>query len=318
MRKQFITKLSLLAMALCATMNFTSCSSDDPTENNTVTEGLVEQTLPTETGWSGSFENGITTYTPNISGADYPTYYAFSFENGVCNDAVYNVICEDETEASYFCNLLNNGTFDDMESDDYSYQANKTSVLSQSLRQLNAFKQVALKNNKASRADMLGISCSQNGKVVFCKLNVFVGKDGEAVKATIDVWGGQLDFNNLPDTPLFGTYDSNTGTYTNNSIMGIANSKYEIHTQYDGDNIDEFITTLTLPNPSWAELAQELLSEQTSDYVEMFGSAPQITVTGNQVSIEAVIVGDVPKEIIEKYIVVLDMILNQPALLFMI
>lgn len=186
MRKHFFSNLFVLAMALCATMNLTSCSSDDDSTEG-VTEGLVEETLPTQKGWSGSLENGISTYTPDDPDADYPTYYAFSFENGVCNDAVYNVICDDETEASYICNMLNNGTFDDLESDDYSYQASKASVLSQSLRQLNAFKQVALKYNKASRADMLGISCSQNGKVVFFKLNSFVGKNGETVKTAINI-----------------------------------------------------------------------------------------------------------------------------------
>lgn len=310
MRKQFITKLSLLAMALCATMNFTSCSSDDPTENTTVIGGLVEPTLPTETGWSGSFENGIATYTPNDPNADYPTYYAFSFENGVCNDAVYNVICDDETEASYISNLLNNGTFDDLESDDYSYQASKTSVLSQSLRQLNAFKQMALKYNKASRADMLSISCSQNGKVVFFKLNSFVGKDGEVIKTAIASWSGNID--SLPESPLFGTYDSNTGTYTNDNIMGISNSKYEIHTQYDGNYVKDFTTKLTLPNASWAQQLKEVFDEQASDYTDLFGEAPEITLEGNTVSIKAIIVGDVPRETVEQYIIILDLILNQP------
>lgn len=309
MRKHFFSNLFVLAMALCATMSLTSCSSDDdPTEG--VTEGLVEETLPTQKGWSGSLENGISTYTPDDPDADYPTYYAFSFENGVCNDAVYNVICDDETEASYICNMLNNGTFDDLESDDYSYQASKASVLSQSLRQLNAFKQVALKYNKASRADMLGISCSQNGKVVFFKLNSFVGKNGETVKTAINIWSGNMD--SLPESPLFGTYDSNTGTYTNNNIMGISNSKYEIHTQYDGNYVKDFTTTLTLPNASWAQLLKEVFDEQTSDYTDLFGNAPEITLEGNTVSIKALIVGDVPRETVEQYIIILDLMMNRP------
>ena len=205
--------------------------------------------------------------------------------------------------------MLNNGTFDDLESDDYSYQASKASVLSQSLRQLNAFKQVALKYNKASRADMLGISCSQNGKVVFFKLNSFVGKNGETVKTAINIWSGNMD--SLPESPLFGTYDSNTGTYTNN-IMGISNSKYEIHTQYDGNYVKDFTTTLTLPNASWAQLLKEVFDEQTSDYTDLFGNAPEITLEGNTVSIKALIVGDVPRETVEQYIIILDLMMNRP------
>lgn len=94
--------------------------------------------------------------------------------------------------------------------------------------------------------------------------------------------------------------------------MGISNSKYEIHTQYDGNYVKDFTTTLTLPNASWAQLLKEVFDEQTSDYTDLFGNAPEITLEGNTVSIKALIVGDVPRETVEQYIIILDLMMNRP------
>lgn len=308
MKKHFFSTLFVLAIALCVTVSLSSCDSDDdPTEN--VTEGLVNETLPTQEGWSGSFEDGICTYTPTNYG-DYPSYYAFSFKEGNCEDAVFNVICGSEAEANYLCNMMNNGSFDDMEEDDYSYQAAKTSVLAQSLHQMNAIKQMALKNSKSSRADLIGISCSQSGKVIFFKLKCFTGKDGETIKMAVEAWNVGIE--TLPEAPLFGTYDRNTGNYTNDNIMGIPNSKYEIKTQYESDKLTQFVTKLTLPNASWAALLTETFNEQADDYIAMFGEAPQISQEGNQVTVQAVILGDVNRKTVEEYIIVLDLLMNRP------
>lgn len=308
MKKNFFSRLLVLVMALCATINFSSCSNDDdPTEG--VTEGLVNETLPTQKGWSGSFENGICTYTPS-SYTEYPSYYAFSFNEGSCNDAVFNVICDSEEEARYISNMLNNGTFDDLEDDDYSYQAAETSILTQSLHQIKAIKQVALKCSKNSRADLIGITCTQSGKVVFFKLKCFTGKNGETIKTAVEAWNVGID--TLPEAPLFGTYDRNTGKYTNDNIMGIPNSKYEINTLYEGNKLTEFVTTLTLPNSSWAEALAASFYEQSEDYIEMFGQAPQISQNGAQVTVKAIIIGEVTRETIEQYIITLDLMMNKP------
>lgn len=301
----------VLAMMFCLMMGFTACSDDDNKGNNE--GGLVNEELPSQKGWSGSLENGQCTYTPEDY-TDYPSYFAFSFKNGVCEDAVYNVICDSEKEASSICNLLNNGSFDDFMGDDYSAyntKATQTSVLSQSLKQMEAIKKVLLKSRVATRADLLGITCSQSGKVVFFKLDCFKGKDGEAVQTAVEVWTvGSMSA--LPETPLFGTYDRNAGKYTNNNIMGIANTKYEISVKFEEDLLTEFVTTLTLPNPSWALMLEETFQEQAQDYIDMFGEAPEITRNGNTVTVKAIIMGDVPREIAEQYIVILDLTMNMP------
>lgn len=294
----------------CLFIGLTSCSEDNDNKGNN--GGLVSDSLPTEKGWSGSMENGLCTYTPEVE-AEYPGYFAFSFKNGVCEDAVYNVICSSESEASSICDVLNNGSFDDLMGDDEEYGTKgiQSSVLSQSLEQINAIKDVVLKNRVATRSDMLGITCYQSGKVVFFKLKCFSGKDGETVQTVVEIWF-EGNLSSLPESPMFGKYDPNTGKYTNNNIMGIANTKYEIDVKFNGDLLVDFVTTLTLPNPSWAYMLEETFREQEQDYINMFGQAPEITREGNIVTVNAIIIGDVTRELVEQYIVLLDLTLNMP------
>lgn len=297
-------------MMLCAIMGFTACSNDDdPTQG--VEEGLVSETVPSTEGWSGSLENGIATYTPS-GYYDYDGYYAFSFKDGICGDAVFNMICESEEEASYLCDLLNNGSFDDLETKSCSTEAPETSVLAQSLKLLKLVKKTLAKGQPETRADLLGISCSQSGKVVFFKLECFRNKSGEVVRTAINAWESDFDISSLPETPLFGTYDRSTGKYVNDNIMGIANTKYEISTQFSGDILTEFVTTLSLPNATWATLLEESFNEQVQDYIDIFGDAPEISRNGNTVTVKAIIVGEVQRVFVEQYIVMLDLIMNKP------
>ncbi len=69
----------VLFMSVCM-VGFTSCSDDAP-------EGglgeLVSSEIPS-VGWSGSTNNGIATYHPDTEEDEISSYYAFSFENGIC------------------------------------------------------------------------------------------------------------------------------------------------------------------------------------------------------------------------------------------
>lgn len=309
MKKQNL--FSLLAIMFCLFVGLTSCSEDNDNKGNNG-GGLVSDTLPTEKGWAGSMENGECTYTPE-SYDEYPGYFAFSFDNGVCEDAVYNVICSSASEAISICDMLNNGTFDDLMGDDEEYATKgiQSSVLSQSLEQIKAIREVISKGRVATRSDMLGITCYQSGKVVFFKLECFNGKDGETVQTAVEFWF-ETNMDSLPKSPLFGQYNSNTGKYTNNNIMGIANTKYEIDVKFSGDLLIDFVTTLTLPNPSWALMLEESFREQEQDYINMFGQAPEIIREGNVVTVKAIIIGDVTKELVEQYIVILDLTMNMP------
>ena len=87
MKKQYLW--GFFVMMLGFFVGLTSCESSDPSLE--AEDGLVSETVPTQKGWSGSTENGICTYAPEV-GDDASGYYAFSFKDGVCSDAVYNML----------------------------------------------------------------------------------------------------------------------------------------------------------------------------------------------------------------------------------
>lgn len=311
MKKFYV--FSMFAMMLSIVVSFSSCSKDD----DGVTEGLVNQTLPAQKGWSGSMENGICTYTPDYDDEDADAYYAFSFKDGKCEDAVYNMIFETEAEAKEAAKLLNNGTFEDLnafDEEDEIYETNGEMAMAKALNQVKMIKKAISKNQPVSRADLIGISCTQEGKVVFFKIECLKGKDGETVKMVVDSWETGLDNDVLPEKPIFGTYDSTSGKYTLNNVMGLKNSKYEITVGFESDKVSSFVTAVTLPNASWAEYLAEDLNSQADDYYEMFGAAPKIKCEGSKITVEAVILDtNVSKSDIQKFIVVLDFMLSMPA-----
>ena len=106
--------LWMFGVALSAMTCLSACSDDDEGGNGGVDNGaLVSDQVPDTPGWSGSTDNGVCTYTPQgVDYQDYPGYYAFDFKDGVCQEAVYDLVCESEMEAQYISNVLNNGTFE--------------------------------------------------------------------------------------------------------------------------------------------------------------------------------------------------------------
>ena len=136
-----------VAVALLTAVSFTSCSSDDDNGGGSSAgdqDGLVSSDLPSQ-GWTGSEQNGIVTYKPYY---DEPSYFAFNFKDGVCDNAVYNIVFESEAEARYICDMLRDGTWifegdedvDGMEDPEYSYSSKSrtlsaypTSILSRNV-----------------------------------------------------------------------------------------------------------------------------------------------------------------------------------------
>ena len=313
--------LWMFGAIFCAITSLCACSDNDDEGrgNGNVDNGeLVSDKVPDVSGWSGSTDNGVCTYTSEYADyQDYPGYYAFDFKNGTCQEAVYNMVCESEAEAQFLADLLNNATFDDLLDDEEIYAqksltTSQESILGQSLNYLQTLKKVMMKSAPATRADLLGISCSQSGKVIVFALDCFKGKNGEEAQYVMKVWDTGLVTEDLPDAPIFGTYNESTGQYVNASIMGLANSRYEINTQYEGDILTQFTTTLTLPNDTWAWALEENFQEQAEDYIEMFGEAPEISRTGNKVTVKAIIMDEITRTQITDYIVLLDLMMNMP------
>ena len=146
----------VLFMSVCM-VGFTSCSYDD----DAPTDGLVSDEIPS-VGWSGSTDNGIATYRPDTEEDEITCYYAFSFENGKCKDAVFNMVCENEVMAKYLAKMLTSGKWAE-EDDDEEYsmsQFTNNPVLMQALRSHKSISSAAIKTRSAN---VMGITCTQEG-----------------------------------------------------------------------------------------------------------------------------------------------------------
>lgn len=286
----------------------TSCLNDDPTLE--VEEGLVSETVPTQMGWSGSTENGICTYAPENSD-DASGYYAFSFKDGVCSDAVYNMVCDSEMEAIAIVELINKGDFDYDEDEEYSAVL-KSPAFALAARQLALMKNIILENQQATRADFTGITCSREGKVVFVKIDCFKNKDGEVVKQVVGAWDTGININNIPESPIFGTYDKATGKYTLKNILGIDGSVYDINVSFENDILISLSTSVTMPTESWADIMEESLNEEIESYREIFGEGVYAVRNGNKITVNANVNGEVSRDLVEKYIIVIDIMMNKP------
>lgn len=261
----------VLFMSVCM-VGFTSCSDDDAP-----TGGLVSSEIPS-VGWSGSTDNGIATYRPDTEEDVISCYYAFSFENGKCKDAVYNMVCENEAMAKLLAKMLTSGKWAE-EDDDEEYslsQLTKSPVLMQALRS------AAIKTRSAN---VMGITCTQEGKVVYFKIEAVKGLDGEELGYVMSTWDTGLNVNTLPEKPIFGTWDEATGKYTSNSIYAIPGTKIEIETAFNqSDILTKYTATFTLPDEMWAEMIEEGLREQASGLKVLAGIELEITRNGNVVT----------------------------------
>ena len=261
----------VLFMSVCM-VGFTSCSDDDAP-----TGGLVSSEIPS-VGWSGSTDNGIATYRPDTEEDEISCYYAFSFENGKCKDAVYNMVCENEAMAKLLAKMLTSGKWAE-EDDDEEYslsQLTKSPVLMQALRS------AAIKTRSAN---VMGITCTQEGKVVYFKIEAVKGLDGEVLGYVMNTWDTGLNVNTLPEKPIFGTWDEATGKYTSNSIYAIPGTKIEIETAFNqSDILTKYTATFTLPDEMWAEMIEEGLREQASGLKVLAGIELEITRNGNVVT----------------------------------
>ena len=262
----------VLFMSVCM-VGFTSCSYDD----DAPTGGLVSDEIPS-VGWSGSTDNGIATYRPDTEEDVISCYYAFSFENGKCKDAVYNMVCENEVMAKLLAKMLTSGKWAE-EDDDEEYslsQLTKSPVLMQALRS------AAIKTRSAN---VMGITCTQEGKVVYFRIEAVKGLDGEVLGYVMNTWDTGLNVNTLPDKPIFGTWDEATGKYISNSINAIPGTKIEIEIAFNqSDILIKYTATFTLPNEMWAEMIEEALREQASGLEALAGIELEITRNGNVVT----------------------------------
>ena len=191
---------------------------------------------------------------------------------------VYNMVCENEAMAKLLAKMLTSGKWAE-EDDDEEYslsQLTKSPVLMQALRS------AAIKTRSAN---VLGITCTQEGKVVYFKIEAVKGLDGEELGYVMSTWDTGLNVNTLPEKPIFGTWDEATGKYTSNSIYAIPGTKIEIETAFNqSDILTKYTATFTLPDEMWAEMIEEGLREQASGLEVLAGIEIEITRNGNVVT----------------------------------
>ena len=138
---------------------------------------------------------------------------------------------------------------------------------------------------KTRSANVLGITCTQEGKVVYFKIEAVKGLDGEELGYVMSTWDTGLNVNTLPEKPIFGTWDEATGKYTSNSIYAIPGTKIEIETAFNqSDILTKYTATFTLPDEMWAEMIEEGLREQASGLKVLAGIELEITRNGNVVT----------------------------------
>lgn len=307
-------KTSIYVVCCLSLIGLSSCSNDD--EGGRPTTGLVSPTVPSA-GWSGSTDNGICTYRSDDINDKLSSYYAFTFENGICTDAVFNVVCENEAIAKKLSQILNSGEWAEEDDEDYSMSLLKNErnpILAQALHYSKAIKSVA-KNTRAVAVNVMGITCTQEGKVVYFKVEAVKGLDGEDVKYVMKAWDTGLNINTLPARPIFGTWDEATGKYTSNSINAVPNTKVEIETAFDSSDIlIKYIATFTLPNATWAEMIEESLREQAEGLKELGGIELEITRNGNIVSANNrnIEIAKTTKDYLIKMIVAMDILNARP------
>lgn len=319
----------LMAMLATMSLGLVACSDDDNDElsvHPSVPGELVSPTVPTTQGWSGDFQNGVAKYvaTDDYDDEEPIAYMAFSFENGICKDGAVNVVMPNENDAKLLEDMLKNGTWaedvdDDDDDDDYYCDYDFYSDGFSSFHDICSYSSFLKSNHKitkvvsrASQSEVLPINVYRKGNVVYMSIPNISGLTAEEVKGAIDLWSYNGVY--VPAKVVFGKYEN--GVYTCDNMHGIG-LDYRIDTQFDNNGVcTKFLTTISFPYRGWAQLYYEEWTESFATqnyYYELFGM-PTVTINGNKVSIEAVIVGEPKQSDAEKYIIAIDWMNNCPIL----
>lgn len=298
-------------------VGFASCSSDDEDGGGGSggdTSGLVSATTPS-IGWSGDMQNGIVTYCPEIvdnSDAedeydmDYQTYYAFSFENGSCKNAVFDMICPSESMAIQLESAFKNGTWAAMDDDDdEEYDSRAFVSVHRAGRQIKSMTRAGSDYNLQD----LSLPVMRSGKVLFIYVECLKGKTGDDVKSLVLHWEGKSTV--IPNKIISGSWDEQTGRYVNNNLLALGIT-YEINTAYENNLLKSYVTTMTFPNTTWAQAMYDEIESQNRQIASQTGLYPEATLSGKTLKEEAIIYGDITKEQTLQMITFIDWAMSRP------
>ncbi len=303
------------AAALTLGFGFTACGDDDPAEKVEKNPQIVTTNVPSTLGWSQNDSEGIAYYTvtndADLEDGEYNSYFGFAIKGDKVKAAVFSLVTGSEAEAATIAKLFNNGTWIS-EEDEADLKAPARKVAGALGRNLRA----AVKKVANTRANMLlPIPVLVSGKVIYINIPQLEGLSVAEVKNVMLYWN--TDANIDADKFIFGKWDEKKGTYTCTNMGGV-NITYVVNVEFNSNEYcTKYLTTVTCPNPSWAQVMYSSLEDQCDTFEDMFGRRPVLSITGNVVSVDAAIINDVKKESIENALMQLDWINNMPMLYLM-
>ncbi|MDE6177984.1 MAG: hypothetical protein K2F86_02300 [Duncaniella sp.] len=308
--KRFFT--GIVALATMLALGFTSCKSGDDDDYEPLSPEVKELVSPKmpSAGWSGDSRNGVYKYSPSYA-SDTDSYFAFRMKDGVCVDAVLNVVFETSAQARQIAGMLNNGTWVDFEDDDDDDEEDWKTVAGRPACDFTSAIIRKVKAVSASRSGIvLPIPVRQDGRVVFIMLPNLEGLSADELSTVMDLWSGKTGAG--PERVIFGTYEN--GVYTCRNMHGM-NIDYVIETDFNAAGFcTRYSTSITLPTEGWAELYFDMYEEQIQQFEEMFGRRPDLRINGKTIVLDAVIIGDVPRYEVDAMIYTMDWMNNCPLL----
>lgn len=290
-------------LSLIMGLGFVACGEDDPTPKPDVTPDV-----PTTKGWSGETKDGVAYYTlendADLEDGEYNSYFAFTLGNSKVKAATFSVITGSNAEAQVLAKLFNNGTWIS-EEDDANVKAPRKVAGA-----INNVRKIAKKLAATRANELLPIPVSVSGKVVYVNIDKLKGLNFAEIKNLIEFW--DTDSEITADKFIFGKWDEKKGKYLCED-MALIGVTYEVNVEFDSNDIcKSYVTTITCPSTSWAEVMEQSLEEQIEVFEDIFGRRPVIDRSSNKVTLEAAIVSDVNKEDIVYTLQQLDWINNMP------
>lgn len=233
--------------------------------NEFTTKKEVEEEADTEIsliklGWSGSTTNGPACHVLGISNDEYKNHhYSFTFKDGICTDAKYNIEFRSSSLANEFASAIRSGMWAVDDEEDYEdYEEDDEPNVA------------------------LPMTVYTSGNTVYIPLDNCIGKTGESIKKGLDTTGIPQDF-------IYGKYDAAKGEYICNNALGVISNGNDIQWKTnisftDDRMVKSVIHKITTPN-NFTFMFDEELCETVIALYGKFGISSKITQAGNTLTI---------------------------------
>ena len=236
---------------------------DFTTKKETEEDGDTEISL-IKLGWSGSTTNGpavhvLETFTGYNEFKNH--HYSFTFKNGICTDAKYNIEFANLRFANEFASVIRSGEWAlDEEEDDYDDEEDDDYDIA------------------------VPLTVYTSGNTVYIPLDNFIGKTGASIKEGLTSTGIPQDF-------IYGNYDATKGEYICNNALGIISNgndmEFKVNITFTDDRkVKSTRLIIIAPSTALTELLYERFYSIANMLYQKFGIAPEVSHTGNTLILE--------------------------------